>query len=58
VYVNIAEHTLMAAVSQGKGLQWTQMPSMVQDKGSALDSTDHGTRHMVCLDSSDHRGSR
>jgi len=46
-------------MSQGKGLQWTPMTNMVQDKGFALDSSDHhGTRHMVCIDPTDHHGSR
>lgn len=42
-------------MSQGKGLQWTAVTILVQDKGSALDSSDHhGTR--LAVDSSDHNG--
>jgi hypothetical protein len=59
VCLNIAEHTLVAAMSQGKGLQWTPVTNMEQDKESALDSSDHhGTRRMVCIDPTDNRGSR
>jgi len=55
VCLNIAEHTLVPATSQGESLQWTPVTNMVQDKGSALDSSDHhGTR--LAVDTSDHNG--
>jgi len=42
-------------MSQGEGLQWTPVTNMVQDKTSALDSSDHhGTR--LAVDTSDHNG--
>jgi hypothetical protein len=42
-------------MAQGKGLQWTTVTIMAQDKGSALDSIDHhGTR--LAVDSSNHNG--
>jgi hypothetical protein len=42
-------------MSQGKGLHWTIVTIMAQDKGSALDSSDHhGTR--LAVDSSNHNG--
>jgi hypothetical protein len=56
-------------MSQGKGLQWITVTIMAQDKGSALDSSDHhGTRLAVdssdrngtipAVDSSDHHGTK